>query len=58
MTKSAWIGDTRSLLESQIGWIFWNCDRGFGVMHQDNGTSIPDEKLVQVLLESATLSVT
>jgi hypothetical protein len=48
--RAAWIRDMRVALEKHgIGWTMWDYAGGFGVVNKVNGTTTPDELIVNAL---------
>lgn len=48
--RAAWLHDmTTAFGENHIGWAMWDYQGGFGVVHKENGTAIPDPPVVKAL---------
>lgn len=48
--RARWIEDVRTALEqNNIGWTMWDYRGGFGVVTKQNGTSVPDDRVLHAL---------
>jgi endoglucanase len=48
--RAAWIRDVRTSLEKHgIGWAMWDYNGTFGLVTEENGRPVPDEKIVRAL---------